>query len=183
MVSAECVLPHFVPLPKKELLAAKVSVGKMVVKTNVQKHFQTQLTTVDKNNKHVTQSRSGNVQLRTPFPFPFGFRKICAVRFNSVLTSRSATSRQSKYWMRGRQAETGKALVSHSSLELLKEATGLSFPLRQHGRAEVRPIRGKWKPYVILMKRGAGAHDLPLQQHLLPKKNVHLVSIISQPIK
>lgn len=59
--SAKCILPHFLPLPKKEWLSAKVSsVVKMVVKTNTQKHFQSQLTTVDKNNKHMIQSWSGN---------------------------------------------------------------------------------------------------------------------------
>lgn len=131
----------------------------------------------------MTQSWSGNAQLKTPFPFSFGLHKICAIRFNSVLTSRSSASRHSTYRMRGSQAETDKALVSHSSLELFEGATGLSVPLREYGRAEVRPIRGKWKPYAILMKQGAGAHDLLLQEHLLPERNVHLALIVSQPIK
>lgn len=155
----------------------------MVVKTNTQKHFQSQLTTVDKNNKHMTQSWSSNAQLKTPFPFSFGLRKICATGFNSVLASRSTTSRHSTCRTRGRQTETDKTLVSHSSLELFKGATGLSVPLRDYSRAEVRPIRGKWKPYAILMKQGAGAHGLLLQERLLRERNVHLALIVSQPFK
>lgn len=182
--SAFCLILCHWQLPKKELLSAKVSsAAEMVVKTNTQKHFQSQLTTVDKNNKHMTQSWSGNAQLKTPFAFSFDLHKVCAIRFNSVLTSRSSTSRHSTYRTQGSQAETDKALVSHSSLELFEGATGLSVPLREYGRAEVRPIRGKWKPYAILMKQGAGAHDLLLQEHLLPERNVHLALIVSQPIK
>lgn len=55
------------------LLAKVSSVGKIVVKTTTQNHFQSQLTTVDKNNKHMTQS---NTQLKTPFPFPFVYIRL-----------------------------------------------------------------------------------------------------------
>jgi len=68
-------------------------------------------------------------------------------------------------------------------LEAFKGAISLSVPLREYGRAEVRPIRGKWKPYVVLIKQGAGAHGLLLEEHLLPERNAHLALIVSQPIK
>lgn len=105
------------------------------------------------------------------------------IRFSSALSFRSSTSRHSTSIADQGKPGWDKALVSHSSLELFKGATGLSFPLREYGRADVRPIRGKWKPYVILMKQEAGAHNLLLQEHLLPERNVHLALIVSQPIK
>lgn len=117
------------------------------------------------------------------FHFLLVYVRFVQLRFNSVLNSRSSTSRHSTCRVRGSQAEADKALFSHGCLESFEEATGLSVPLREYGRAEVRPIRGKWKPYAILMKQGAGAHDLLLQEHLLPERNVHLALILSQPIK
>lgn len=146
-------------------------------------YFQSQLTTKDRNNMHVTQSWSGNAPLKRPFPFSFSLHKIWGVKCNSVLISRSSSSRHNIWRARGSWAETDKGLASQSSLEAFKGAISLSVPLREYGRAEVRPIRGKWKPYVVLIKQGAGAHGLLLEEHLLPERNAHLALIVSQPIK
>lgn len=123
------------------------------------------------------------LSLQHLFHFLLVYIRFVQLRFNSLLTSRSSTSRHSTCRVRGSQAEADKALFSHGCLELFEEATGPSVPLRENGRAEVRPIRGKWKPYAILMKQGAGTHDLLLQEPLLPERNVHLALILSQPIE
>jgi len=143
---------------------------------------KSQLTTVDKNNKHMTQA--GQAMLSSKHLFHF---LLVYIRFVQQDLAQPSLPDQvlldTVHIGRVEARLTDKALVSPRTLELFKGATGLSVPFGEYGRAEVRPIRGKWKPYVILMKQGAGEHGLLLQEHLLPERNVHLALIVSQPMK
>lgn len=109
MFSEESTLPWFVSLTTSKEWTA-FSQGWQYWKETNKMHFQSQLTTMDRNNMHVTQSWSGNASFKHLFPVPFGLHKTSRVRFNSVLTSGSsivdtvhtgqgeATLRQVRLW-------------------------------------------------------------------------------------